>query len=100
MDPDAPVPRVKVFNWQVGAREAEAGSSATAHVRELVDRLATAYMAPEALLDPKGATEASDVFSLGGDRLPRLLGPVAGGEPGRGGPDAGGARGPAGLRRA
>ena len=35
-------------------------SSATVHVRELVDRLATAYMAPEALLDPKGATEASD----------------------------------------
>ncbi len=65
MDPDAPVPRLKVFNWQVGAREAEAGSSATVHVRELVDRLATAYMAPEALLDPKGATEASDVFSLG-----------------------------------
>ena len=65
MDPDSAVPRLKVFNWQVGVREAEAASSATVHVRELVDRQATAYMAPEALLDPKGATEASDVFSLG-----------------------------------
>ena len=65
MDPDAEVPRLKVFNWQVGVREAEAASSATVHVQELVDRQATVYMAPEALLDPKAATEASDVFSLG-----------------------------------
>ena len=65
MDPDADVPRLKVFNWQVGVREAEAASSATVHVQELVDRQATVYMAPEALLDPKAATEASDVFSLG-----------------------------------
>ena len=65
MDPDSPVPRLKVFNWQVGVREAEAASTATVHVRELVDRMATTYMAPEALLDPKGATESADVFSLG-----------------------------------
>ena len=65
MDPDAEVPRLKVFNWQVGVREAEAVSSATVHVQELVDRQATVYMAPEALLDPKAASEASDVFSLG-----------------------------------
>jgi serine/threonine protein kinase len=65
MDPDAVVPRLKVFNWQVGVREAEAASSATVHITELVDRQTTVYMAPEALLDPKAATEASDVFSLG-----------------------------------
>ena len=65
MDPDADVPRLKVFNWQVGVREAEAASSATVHITELVDRQATVYMAPEALLDPKAATDASDVFSLG-----------------------------------
>ena len=65
MDPDAPTPRLKVFNWHVGVREAEPASSATIHVRELVDRLATAYMAPEALQNPKAASEASDVFSLG-----------------------------------
>ena len=65
MDPDAEVPRLKVFNWQVGVREAEAASGATVHVEDLVDRQATVYMAPEALLDPKAATEASDVFSLG-----------------------------------
>jgi serine/threonine protein kinase len=65
LDPDAAVPRIKVFNWQVGVREAESASSATIHVQELVNRQATAYMAPEALLDPKAATEAADVFSLG-----------------------------------
>ena len=65
MDPDAESPRIKVFNWQVGLREAEAASTATVHVHELVDRQATAYMAPEALLEPKAATEAADVFSLG-----------------------------------
>ncbi|MFO0954692.1 MAG: BREX system serine/threonine kinase PglW [Isosphaeraceae bacterium] len=65
IDPDASVPRLKVFNWQVGVREAEAASSATVHVTDLVDRQVTVYMAPEALIDPKAATEASDVFSLG-----------------------------------
>src|SRR5262249_41088534 len=65
MDPDAQTPRLKVFNWQVGVREAEAASSSTVHVQGLVDRQATAYMAPEVLLDPKAATEAADVFSLG-----------------------------------
>lgn len=65
MDPDAEVPRIKVFNWQVGVREADSASSATVHVQELVDRQATVYMAPAALLDPKAASEASDVFSLG-----------------------------------
>ena len=67
---------------------------------ELVDRLATAYMAPEALLDPKGGDRGVRRLLAGGDRLPPLLGPVARREPGRGGADAGGARGPAGLRRA
>lgn len=65
MDPDADGPRLKVFNWQVGVREAEAASSATVHVQDLVDRQATVYMAPEALFDPKTASETSDVFSLG-----------------------------------
>jgi serine/threonine protein kinase len=65
MDPDAAVPRIKVFNWQVGARESDTASSATVHVQELVDRQAVVYMAPESLLDTRAATEASDVFSLG-----------------------------------
>jgi serine/threonine protein kinase len=65
MDPDAAVPRIKVFNWQVGVRDSETASSATVHVQELVDRQATVYMAPESLFDPRAASEASDVFSLG-----------------------------------
>src|SRR3954447_23344910 len=81
MDPDAAVPRIKVFNWQVGVREAEAASSATVHVQELVDRQATVYMAPEALLDPTAATEASDVFSLGAIAYHVFSGPPPGESP-------------------
>ncbi|MBV8268706.1 MAG: BREX system serine/threonine kinase PglW, partial [Planctomycetaceae bacterium] len=65
MDPDAEVPRLKVFNWQLGVREAESATTATVHVQDLIDRPALVYMAPEALLDPKAVTEAADVFSLG-----------------------------------
>ena len=88
MDPDADVPRLKVFNWQVGVREAEAASSATVHVQELVDRQATVYMAPEALLDPKAATEASDVFSLGAIAYHVFSGRPPGESPAEVGPDA------------
>ena len=84
MDPDAEVPRLKVFNWQVGVREAEAASSATVHVEELVDRQATVYMAPEALLGPEGGAEASDVFSLGAIAFHLFAGRPPGEQPDRG----------------
>lgn len=68
-------PRVKVFNWQVGYRNASSSSgvslavSATSHVDRLVDDTATAYMAPESLtereFDDVGNGEHLDVFSLG-----------------------------------
>ena len=53
MDPDADVPRLKVFNWQVGVREAEAASSGHGP-RRGSGRVARplVYMAPEALLRP------------------------------------------------
>ena len=57
-------------------------------------------MAPEALLDPKAATEASDVFSLGAIAYPPLRRAAPGRQPGRGGPGAGGAQRAEGLRRA
>jgi hypothetical protein len=65
MDPEADVPRLKVFNWQLGVRDAESATTATIHVQDLIDRPALAYMAPEALVDPRAISEAADVFSLG-----------------------------------
>lgn len=69
-DPDAPQPRLQIFNWQTGAREVASATGAsrlgaTNHLEELVEGEATAYMAPESLVDPAAAGEALDVFSLG-----------------------------------
>ncbi len=97
MDPDAEVPRLKVFNWQVGVREAEAASSATVHVQELVDRQATVYMAPEALLGPEGGVRGVRRLLARGDRLPPLQRAAPRREPGRGRADAGRAQGAEGL---
>ena len=63
-------PKIKVFNWQVGYREATSTTgvsrivSATSHVDRLVEDASTAYMAPEALTDDN-LGEHLDVFSLG-----------------------------------
>lgn len=62
--------RVKVFNWQVGYRQASTSTgvsravSATSHVDRLVEDSATAYMAPESLTE-MGTGDHLDVFSLG-----------------------------------
>ncbi|QDU41273.1 Serine/threonine-protein kinase PknL [Maioricimonas rarisocia] len=62
---------LKVFNWQVGYRDAGTSSgmtrgvTATSHVDRLVEDVATAYMAPEALIADQHAGEHLDVFSLG-----------------------------------
>ena len=71
-DPDNPRPSIKVFNWQVGHREASSSSGSsrgrvtgTIHVDQLVDSAATAYMAPEALIDGEIIGEHLDIFSLG-----------------------------------
>jgi serine/threonine protein kinase len=64
-------PRIKIFNWQAGYREATTTSkvsqeiSATSHVDRLVDDASTAYMAPEAVADVSQLGEHVDVFSLG-----------------------------------
>ena len=97
MDPDAEVPRLKVFNWQVGVREAEAASSATVHVQELVDRQATVYMAPEALARPEGGDRGVRRLLARRDRLPPLQRAAPRREPGRGRADAGRAPGAEGL---
>jgi len=71
-DPDTSRPHIKVFNWQVGHREAGSSAGATRgrvtgtiHPEQLVENASTAYMAPEALLDSESIGEHLDVFSLG-----------------------------------
>jgi hypothetical protein len=54
MDPDAEVPRLKVFNWQVGVREAESASSATVHVQEAGRSPGDRLHGPEGAPGPEG----------------------------------------------
>ena len=71
VDPEASRPRVRIFNWQTGAREARdtgASGPATAGASRLdafVEETAWVYMAPEAVTERGPAGEQLDVFSLG-----------------------------------
>jgi serine/threonine protein kinase len=69
-DADAEHPKLRVYNWQVGYRDASATStglavSVTSHIDRLVDDETTAFMAPEALTGGDDLGEHVDVFSLG-----------------------------------
>ena len=70
-DPEGSRPRIKMFNWQVGYRVGGSSTgglkdiTATSHVDLLVEDASTAYLAPEAVLDPEGPGEHIDIFSLG-----------------------------------
>jgi serine/threonine protein kinase len=64
-DAASPLPRLQVFNWQVGIREAASTSGRVTNVEDLVEAQSLVYMSPEALSDSRKVTEASDVFSLG-----------------------------------
>ena len=71
LDPEAPLPRVQVFNWQTGARQAPdtgtAGpvTSGATRLDALVEDQTWVYMAPEAVTERGSAGEQLDVFSLG-----------------------------------
>ncbi len=71
LDPEAPLPRIQIFNWQTAARgglenrTAGSGTSGTSHLEALVEEAAWVYMAPEAVTDRGTAGEQLDVFSLG-----------------------------------
>ncbi len=62
---DSPSPKLQVYNWQVGIREAASTSGRVTNVEDLVEAQALVYMSPEAVSDSRKVTEASDVFSLG-----------------------------------
>jgi serine/threonine protein kinase len=61
----SPSPKLQVYNWQVGIREAASTSGRVTNVKDLVEAQALVYMSPEAISDSRKVTEASDVFSLG-----------------------------------
>src|SRR5207247_4878199 len=58
-------PKLQVYNWQVGIREAASTSGRVTNVEDLVEAQSLVYMSPESLSDSRKVTEASDVFSLG-----------------------------------
>lgn len=69
-DPDGPMPRILIADWQTGAREQEGGArstglAGTVHVADLVTSAATAYVAPELFIDPDTPPRQLDVFALG-----------------------------------
>ena len=71
VDPDAPRPRVRIFNWQAGARGAldtgtpEPATAGASRLDAFVEQAAWIYMAPEAVTERGPAGEQLDVFSLG-----------------------------------
>lgn len=72
VEPDVRRPRIQVFNWQTALREiaTASGSSVpsptgTSHIEQLIEPLASLYMAPEALSARDVPGEAIDIFSLG-----------------------------------
>ena len=71
VDPEAAQPRVRIFNWQTGAREAlDTGTtgpatSGASRLDPFVEETAWVYMAPEAVTERGPEGEQLDVFSLG-----------------------------------
>ena len=64
-DAAASMPKLQVYNWQVGVRESASTSGRVTAIEDLVESQAFVYMSPEAISDGRKVTEASDVFSLG-----------------------------------
>ena len=62
---DEPIPRLQLYNWQVGVRDSNSTSAIVTKIEDLVEAQSLVYMSPEAVHDQRMITEASDVFSLG-----------------------------------
>ena len=62
-------PQLRIFNWQLGRSlgtfTSPSGRPTTLHPQQLAEGSQLVYIAPEALLDPRGRGETMDVFSLG-----------------------------------
>jgi serine/threonine protein kinase len=63
-------PQLRIVNWQLGRSlgtlsASPSGRPTTLHPQQLAEGSQLVYIAPEALLDPRGRGETMDVFSLG-----------------------------------
>lgn len=56
---------LQVYNWQVGAKLRTSVAAPVTRIDDLVETQSMVYMSPEAVVDPKRVSEASDIFSLG-----------------------------------
>ncbi|MGE3312067.1 MAG: BREX system serine/threonine kinase PglW, partial [Limisphaerales bacterium] len=71
LNPDAEVPRLQIFNWQLhrrsGSTTTHGGSriTATLHAEQLVEDASAVYLAPEAQQGLDEDHPAQDIFSLG-----------------------------------
>jgi serine/threonine protein kinase len=72
VQPDSGKPQIRIFNWQAGrllATGSSSGSpasrSTTLHPSQYSEESALVYLAPEAVLNPRGRDPMADVFSLG-----------------------------------
>lgn len=65
VDPAAAVPKLQVYNWQVGVRESASTSGRMTEVDAWVEAQVLVYMAPETISGVRQTSEAADVFSLG-----------------------------------
>ena len=67
--PESDRPVAEIFNWQAG-RDLEAStsqrrSSVSIHLSDYLENASYVYLSPEALIDDRNRSEASDIFSLG-----------------------------------
>jgi hypothetical protein len=72
VQPNSESPQVRLFNWQAGRVLAATSSggaassrSTTYHPSQYSEEASLVYLAPEAVLDPRGRDPMADVFSLG-----------------------------------
>ncbi len=71
LNPEAPVPRLQILNWQL-ARRSNATTTAggtritgTLHAEQMLEDASAVYLSPEAQRDPYCDEPTQDIFSLG-----------------------------------
>ncbi len=71
LDPEAPVPVIQIFNWQLHRKGRHTGTrggthiTATLHADQLREDASIVYLAPEVQCGNAEAEEAQDIFALG-----------------------------------
>jgi serine/threonine protein kinase len=71
LDPEAPVPVIQIFNWQLHRKGRHTGTrggthiTATLHAEQLREDASIVYLAPEVQSGNAESEEAQDIFALG-----------------------------------